>query len=740
MNTVQSGTRSFTRSLLALAAAATASPLLAQETSTALEEVIVTAEHREATLQSTQISMSALGPKAIQELGISNGLDISNVVPNVNAQPYVGGRTGISFNIRGIGNAETLITFDPAVSVYLDGILIAKNTGALLDVVDLKRIEVLRGPQGTLYGRNTMGGAVNYITQKPVDQFEGKAQVTIGNYGERDYRGTLNVPLLGADSAAGELAIKISAASLNRDGIQDNNYVGALQDELGTKNRDVFLGQVQWKPTDYLSVLYAYDRTHIDENPQTVWATDTNPATYFGPQLAPYAVNEGNRPSGGQFDHIQIAETKVDGHALTIGWEVTDSTTLTSLTGYRQMTNFGEGESDGTPLDVLWTRDKQEYTSWSEELRLVGSLGAAFDYNLGAFYMKEDGDVYNETTAAGGSSANVGKYTNKAWAVYGQTTWHITHKLNLTGGARYTKEDREMEKALITGDYPPIFIDTVKAILPGDVYPKAQKNFDNISWLASIGYDWTDDVMTYFKVSTGFQSGGFNVRDQLPQDFTKGFKDETILAYELGLKSRWADRFQVNTAIFYSDYDDKRVNQFDPVNLVSVQRNAGKVKIYGAELEILAQLTEHWQVGANYGFTHKEYVKYKSPTGADLSNDSNFPYSPDNMANAHVSYQHSVGIGVLLARVDWSYRSKMTFLVPQPELNSSKSLQLWNARVTLDEVHGPGDTTFRFSLWGKNLTDEGYYDFGVNIYNSFGFNINTFGLPRTYGFDAEIRF
>lgn len=230
--------------------AAMAPPLMAAVAKEGIGEILVTAEFREVSLQETQISMNALSEDVIADLGISNGLDLGQYVPNLNAQPYVGGRTGISYNIRGIGNAETLITFDPAVSVYLDGVLIAKNTGALLDVLELDRIEVLRGPQGTLYGRNTMGGAVNYITKKPGDEFEGSLKGTFGSYEQRDFRGMLNIPLLGADSAAGELNMRISAATLNRDGIQDNYQPNAPNTELGTRDREVLLVQLMWRPAD----------------------------------------------------------------------------------------------------------------------------------------------------------------------------------------------------------------------------------------------------------------------------------------------------------------------------------------------------------------------------------------------------------------------------------------------------------------------------------------------------------
>lgn len=314
-----------------------------------------------------------------------------------------------------------------------------------------------------------------------------------------------------------------------------------------------------------------------------------------------------------------------------------------------------------------------------------------------------------------------------------------------------------MDKAIVNGVlFEPIpFYDDIRGTYAGNVcvpatsgalncantvFPRAHDTFSKISPMISFGYNWTDDIMTYFKISSGYQSGGFNARDDKWTDFVTGFDEEDLLAYELGVKSVLAGRYQLNGALWLSDYDDKRVNQFNPVTLASVQRNAGKVKIWGLELELLAQLADNLQAGVNYGYVDHKYREYVDPRLGDLSDRSNFPYSPRNTASAFIAYDYPLNFGVLRARLDTTYRDEMTFLVPQPERNSSSSLQLWNARVTLDEIKGPGDSVVRVSAWGKNLTDEGYWNFGVNLYDSFGFDFNTYGEPRTFGLDIELDF
>ncbi len=728
--------------------AATSFPALAASQKV-LEEITVTAEHREAGLQDTEISLSAFSSDAISQLGISNGLDIGEYVPNLNAQPYVGGRTGVSYNIRGVGNAETLITFDPAVSVYIDGVLIAKNTGALLDVLELERVEVLRGPQGTLYGRNTMGGAVNYITKKPVDDFEGSFKTTLGKYNQRDVRGMLNVPLMPASSAIGSLDMRASLASLNRDGTQDNDFAGSTQDELGTKDRNVGMVHFAWNPTDDLAVAYSYDRTRIDEVQETAWVTQVRPgSTVAGLGLGDYlARSESDRPSSISVNDPHHAITDVDGHALNISWDLNDQMTLSSITGYRTMENFGEQDSDGSPLTLISTRDRQENESLSQEFRLVGSSWESrMNYSVGLFYMEEEGDVFNETKVFGGPRVNLASYDNEAWAAYGQLTFALTDRFDITVGLRYTEEEREMEKAVINGVAftNPVYLSDVRSSYASNFFPIANKDYDNVSGLVSVSYDWTDDLMTYFKVSSGYQSGGFNVRDATPEDFTRGFDEETLIAYELGMKAQFLDRYQLNGALWYSDYDDKRVNNFNPQTLSQTVRNAGVVEIWGLEAEFLAQLTDSVQVGVNYGYVDPEYVEYdfleSNGSVTDRTDTTNFPYTPKNSVSAHISYEQPLNVGLFRARLDWSYRNKMTFLVGQPERNSSDQAETVNARVSLEEIKGPSDTEMRVSLWGKNLTDEGYYNFGVNIYDTFGFDVNTYGEPRTYGLDFEVLF
>lgn len=746
-----------------LLAAAIALPgsALAQHTRV-LEEVVVTAEHREASLQDTQISATAFSEQHIQDLGISNGTDLGHTAPNLVVNSYQGGKTGVSFNMRGIAENESSVAFDPAVGVYLDNVLLAKNVGSLLDVADLERIEVLRGPQGTLYGRNTMGGAVSFVTKKPTDVLEGKIKVTLGNYGQKDLHGVLNVPLVGGDSPIGELNMRISAATLKRDGFTDNDYHGPTpyqlplnydpalygdherlrktSSELENKDRQAGMLHLQWMPTDKLTVLYSYDITRIDETPGTPWVTYANPALTGGRLQVPYAIGKTDRPSSIAVSGPHIAETDVEGHSLHIDYALTDGLTFKSITAVREMENISAADSDGSPVNIVQTADINKSDQFTQEFRLTGNTDR-WDYTVGLFYMAEDGSVDARTDIFGRPERMMADFENKNWALYGQATYALTERLRLTGGLRYTEEEREMSKVLYA-----------RGANAGRDFGTAKNEFDNLSPMVSLGYDINENTMTYLKVSTGFQSGGFNIREQNLATFYAGFDEETLLAYEWGLKTLINDRVRINTALWYSDYDDKRVNMFDPATLGNSVQNAGVVEIYGLEFELLAQLTDQLQFGFTYGYQHPEFKEYDSPNPAcvtdpacspptlDLSQTTNFPYSPKHSAGANLTYETDVSFGVLRARVDWAWKDSYHFMAEQPERNYQRAYSLWNARLTLDELAGPGDTRLRVSLWGKNLTDEPYYYNGVNLYRTLGFDVNLYGEPRTFGIDLEMSF
>lgn len=702
-----------------------------------LEEVIVTAERREASLQDTDISMAVFSTRSIEEQGIQNYLDLSALAPNV-LMHEMPGKAGGAIAIRGFKNAETFATFEPKVALYLDGVLLAKGAGSVFDILDLERVEILRGPQGTLYGRNTVGGAVNFITKKPsTEEFYGKVSATFGNYNQRDLRGMLNIPL------GDTLAFKANLGTLNRDGYWENALDG---ETLGDKDRETAHLQFMWDPTDNLNVLYSYDQTDIDEGFYPGATVNYGP---LAPQLAPW-VQDGTED---RYFDAQDTYTKADieGHGLNINWAITDSLSLVSITGLREFKVESFQDSDATPVLQGHVTSGDDYENLTQEFRLVGeALNSSLEYVLGAFYMDEDiKDTYQNldtTGIAGGLSIRSGaEAKNEVWAVFGEGTYSLTEKLDLTFGLRYTEEDRSMtnrsSNVLFSG-----------TVLSDVTNPDGQLDFEDVSGTVSASYNWTHDLMTYFKVSKGYSSGGLNARQPNPELFYPGYDEETVITYELGWKTTWLDnRLLANGAIFYNDYSDLQVNQLTESGSNNID-NAGDAEITGLELEVTAVITDNFEIGGGYGYLDPEYNTYINegvpgdPTDdVDLSKN-HFAHSPENTFNIYGRYEvEEVFGGNLVMRVDYSWVDDYFLLTANgPDLvdgNAAPSYETLNARIALNDLPGPGDTRLTFAAWGKNLTDDLWYNSGFDLSDGpLGYVGKSPSAPMTFGMDIILDF
>ncbi|MEZ5737880.1 MAG: TonB-dependent receptor, partial [Novosphingobium sp.] len=397
-------------------------------------EIVVTAERREESLQDTKISITALDSRAVQELGITEYTGIANIAPNLSMQD-IPTSFGGAIGIRGFRNGETISTFEPKVALYLDGVLIAKNAGSAFSVLDLERIEVLRGPQGTLYGRNTVGGAVNLITKKPSSDLEGKLSLTIGDFGQTDFKAILNVPLL--NSGDSELNLRATVGSLDRHGYYRNTFAGGPNKRFANSNRTVAHVQVQWEPSADVSVLYAFDKTWIDEvNPAPV-LTRFNMTTK--PELAPYVFSKSDQKKLRAIDYGMFVKGTVEGHSLTMEWDPSDTLSLVSITALRKLTYDSSQDADGTPVWVINTEAGDTTEAFTQEVRAVGDFAdSRFEYVVGGFFMDEkikEAYSHNYLPNAGGLFSNVdGTGRNKIWAIFGQGTFQITDKLDFTGG------------------------------------------------------------------------------------------------------------------------------------------------------------------------------------------------------------------------------------------------------------------------------------------------------------------
>ena len=705
---------------LALAAAPAAAQPASGQQMVGLEEIVVTAQKRSESLQETPISAAAFTAAALEARGIANLSDLTAQVPNLQLTPHPNSATTSLVFIRGVGNIDDQITQDPSVAVYMDGVYIGRSQGLANEVAELERAEVLRGPQGSLYGRNATGGAINFITSAPeLGEFEAKQNFSVGNYDLFRSRTRINVPV------GDTLAVELGYLHTRKNGFVENRGSGVAR--FGDQRRDAYRAAVRWAPTASFDLRYTYDRSDIGDTPQYVAPAPLYPAFANRTQAGAAAV------SG-----LLRNDVRAQGHNFTGSWQITDDLTLNSITGYRKLRNFSNqnyltGALGPFPLFTNRFNDRQK--QFSEEIQLIGSgFGSQLEYVLGLYYFDESSQSRAQTvTAARVTTDRAVTADNRAYAAYGQGTYSpdaLDNRLHLTLGLRWSRDER---KATLQ--------DTItQANGAVTVLPQGNgdNSFSNVSPTAILAYELSDQVNTYAKMARGYKSGGYNVRASTTQRFNEGFGPETLTSYELGLKSDLLDRrLRINAALFYADYKDIQLNmQSDPNNPTrSDVLNAGKAHIKGVEVDIAVKPANNLTVTLNYGYTDANYRRIDGLMGQNIAHLYVFPYIPKHSVNLGVEYVvPETPVGTITAGVDYSFRDKThsstadpTYIIPD--------YSLLNARLTLSEIPvGVGDV--RLSLWGKNLTDKEYYSFHGNS----GLPSAVFGEPRSYGLDLSFAF
>lgn len=751
-----------------LASSVAASTAYAQQ----LEEVIVTAQKRTESLQDIPISISAYDADNIESMGLFTAQDLGAASPSLQMPIYPTSANNLALFIRGIGNADSVvITKDPTVGIYYDGVYAARSTGLLADLADLERIEILRGPQGTLYGRNTTAGAVNFINAKPTGEFAFKQVLGAGNYGSWRSISHLNLDDMGGFKA------KFTAAFSARDGWVDNEGANAIP---GLDYTDFYLRENQgyrialrYDGIESLVVDYSYD--YSDMNTAPGYHQYGGPTGGLDPAFNPITdtfrsrLEETRSPTGGEPTayYLPETETEVQGHNLTIEWALSDAMTLKSITGYREFDddasqNFTQSFGGAGSLEV-WA--VTEHEQFSQELQLLGSYDN-FQYVAGVYYFDEEGTqteqqyldraVVDQTGIIALDLTNfpptpcsdpfgsgvgpdvppctdlgaffplyLGEYAvdidNESWAVFGQATWNATERLDLTLGLRYTDDQRD---AVRTNDGL-----TWNSFGPG----QSASDLDETDYTVIADYRWTDDVSTYAKVSTGFRSGGSS-RNGL--NFNQAFDKETVTSYELGWKSELFDQgLRLNGAIFYMEIENIILDYLpDPVNnpqFVEVF-NSGEAEITGLELDITWALGENFLVGASYAYLDSDIKNAIFPDGSDRTDTTELVWAPEHAYTIMADWDIPVSYGNYRLHADYAWQDDQLALA---NTNFGEVLVedygMFNVRLSLSQVEMLGGD-FQFALWAKNATDTDDESYAIGA-TSF-----TYLAPRMYG--AEVIF
>jgi iron complex outermembrane recepter protein len=722
--------RRFAPTVLALAIAGAASAGVHAQGSdtraTALEEVIVTAERRETSLQDTPISVLAFGAPQLEKLGVDDLSDLQSSVPNLSIRQFPNSQASLRAYIRGIGNNDVQMTLDPSVAVYIDGFYVARSIGLSNEVADLQRIEVLRGPQGSLYGRNSIGGAINMVTAKPTGELGLKQTVSVGSLDYLRSSTNLNLPKVGDFSA------KLSLVAGTKDGQVENKGSGPNfgdNDNIGARVA------VNWSPVDGFSADYAFDYSDVDTG-VLYYQTVAQPYPQYS--FLPYSKNRMDEVTPKH--PVDESTLKVTGHSLTLAWEVSDALTVKSLTGYREVEQHVYQDYGANPLAArMFANDPfdNDQDQFSQEFQFLGSLlDGSVDYVAGLYYFDESGqedttDYYFDYELP----RRLTDANNTADAVFGRVTWTppvLEQRLHLTAGLRYSEDERDVS----TDRYA-----------SGFRYQSARADgkWHNTSPDFTASFDITPDVNVYAKYVEGYKTGGFNGRGASVLAITSPVDEENITTIEAGFKAQFLDnRVRLNAAAFTSDYEDIQLSFAllgDPTNVVNY--NAGKASIDGVELDLSAVLVEGLVLTASYGYLDTKIDEVINPlTGIDDSKTQRYvlPGAPENTWTLDLEYTFpAFTFGELVADVNYAARDEMEF-VSQPRTGYLvPDYDLWNARLTLRDicVGGPGKASV--ALWGKNLADEEYLLDGIEAFPWSPLSA-PFGEERTWGVDVTYEF
>ena len=703
------------------ASAQTAAPSDEVETASA-GEIVVTARRRAESLQDVPVAVSAFGEEALQNLQAENLGDLEGAVPNLSL--HVGDASNAVVYIRGVGQIDSLAFADPGVGIYVDDVYLGRAQGAFLDVYDVERIEVLRGPQGTLYGRNTIGGAVKFVSKELTNDLEGEAEATLGSYDRFEVKGTINVPLV-----ADKLLAKAAFARSRRDGFSDNLATG---DDDGDK--DLWAGRLalELRPSEGLSFRLNADLSK--DSPDTS-RTPARATSVLG--VAP----PNDDPFENEADFNGRNDLKTAGLSLVSTWEASDALTLKSITAYREMDYDTELDLDATRFAFFGVYVNERQNQFSQELQLLFDADRLSAVG-GLFYFREHDEtlsgLYGPAIALVTGSFN--DQLNKSYAVYGQVTYELTDRLSATAGLRYTHEKKDFERTqkFFPATTPFPFDYLSGGLLVTDI--DTSGDWGSLSPKFGLDYEWSDDIMTYASVSRGFKSGGFDGRSN-DASGAKPYDPETMWAYEIGAKAQFFDRrLTANVALFQNDYTDLQLSSFvadQSGNFAALFTNAGEATIRGAELELVAHPVEPLTLNATVGYLDGEYNEFIGPGGIDISDQRKLVNAPRWSARIGGTYSVDLGDnGTILIGADAAYRSKTYTVVSSSEVLAQDGYTIIDAFVRYEAA----SERWWLSVGGKNLTDKRYISHGFDLSDSLGYQLAYYGDPRTYSATLGVRF
>ncbi|PZQ30663.1 MAG: TonB-dependent receptor, partial [Stenotrophomonas acidaminiphila] len=580
---------------------------------TTLDSVKVTARKREETLQDVPVAVTAFTPETLDKLNIKDLGDLDAQVPNLTVYAARGSTSTVTAYIRGVGQADPLWGVDPGVGIYLDDVYIARPQGALLDVFDVERIEVLRGPQGTLYGKNTIGGAIKYISRGLPQETTGFASVTVGNYNQLDVKAALGGEIGGKDSG---LRGRVAVASMNRDGFGENTYTGQ---EVSDKEINAIRAQLGAYSEDDFDVQFAFDYMDDQSGVRGAKMLAPNPlAPTYPPTDDRYDIRSGMK---------NINDTEMKGASVTVNWRPSDDWAFKYVAAKRESDTETNIDFDTTPRPLVDVRAFYSDSQVSQELQANYDGGGRARGVMGLYWFNGDagGQVlnyfWNPLLATGLTNPlfgdTQGVVNTKSIALYADWTFDLTDRLKLDVGARYTDEDKHaiaLNRFYTNNQYETSWGTAANF--------NKTVNFKNVSPKVSLDYQITPDIMVYGLASRGFKSGGYNIRANTTAVPRSGepFDDESVDSFEIGSKMSFLDqRLFLNLSAFHNKYEDIQLSVFTSYTLPNGSQsffgdftNAGKGTVNGVEVEYQFLPTANWLISGNLAWLDAKYDEFIS--------------------------------------------------------------------------------------------------------------------------------
>lgn len=733
--------------------------LLSAEISSAsvLEEIVVTAQKREQNLQDVGVAVTAFSGDQFRALGFTNSTDIAAQTPGLNVSAYSPSLATV--NIRGVAQGDFADHHEPPVAVYVDEAYVSSMGAALVQSFDLERIEVLRGPQGTLFGRNATGGLLHYVSRKPTDEFDAYVELTVAEYDQIKFEGAVGGAL--TESISG----RFSVANNRHDGWIENRIGDDLNDadsysvrgqllfSLG-EDSDLLL-KAHYSEDDILGPGYSHQPNGFGPDGLGVRVGRDELGTYFDAFGMPFTTCAGcdahgyrepeNDPRKGAFDELGFLDREISGATanFSIGF---GEVTLTSITDYFQMDKGYKENIDSGPRPTTHFGTEQELAQFSQEFRLAGK-GEALNWTAGLYYLDIDND-----TAAGVSPIDLGPFLagvnpvdgqpwayipvnsgfianteSESWAVFAHLEYQLADEWTLITALRYTEDEKEADYLLSSeGDFlgPPQRFYSGNSSL-------AKQDFENWSW--KVGLDWmpSDDTLVYASINRGHKAGSFNYvfLSFAPLDFSSiPHDEEELTSYELGYKGEFMDgRARVNVAAFYYDYKDHQASFF--INLANTVGNVDATA-YGGEVELTVSPTDRLEFLLGLSVLETETEDVGMPNGS--IQDRELAYSPNYSINGLVRYNWPLKRGVVTAQLDANYVDDYCFTVVCHHSEEESSYLISNARLSYTSE----SENWTVTAFVNNLGDEDYRSYAIDA-SFIGFMGTLMNPPRWYGVTAS---